>query len=175
MKRPQRILGQALSIGIPIAYMEYKHLSWEPDLNGKLRMALKQFGFWGGIAGAIYLGHSKGFRKKTLRQALPLFLGAGLLPIIGYEAMRRLAKRLFPKKSVNTPMPETSLPQQPSSSPSTIETLGSPSGAFYTTEGSTPLQGVSYYAPSTSGWYYPRYSQPYTPYSSFTGGYPLYR
>jgi hypothetical protein len=98
LKRIHRILGVLISVVIPIATMEGLHISWEPDFNGKMRMAMKQMGFWGGFLTTILVTHRYGFRQKSFGKALPIFLAAAPIPLIGYQAMKKLAPMVFPRQ-----------------------------------------------------------------------------
>ncbi len=130
IKYSQRLLGNILSVVIPVGYMIATHLSWEGDRNGKLRMAIKHLGFWGGMAGTIFCSHRYGFRAKSMAKALPIFIGSGTFPILGYEVFRRIAAKAFPHQTTSAPIaiPEIQLPQQRSYQPKTFTepTLESP-------------------------------------------------
>lgn len=109
--RPFRIAATAISASIPILYMVGMHIYWMAgDVNAQLRMLMKHVGFWAGFAATIYTTHRFGFRAKSIASAIPIYAGAALFPIVGYEVFRRLSKRIFPKKPVAKPEEP---PQQP--------------------------------------------------------------
>ena len=108
-------LGMMASIGIPIAYMISQHISWMGERNEKIRMGLKHAGFWGGLVGTIVMGHKTAFPLlrggNNIAGLSVLALGA-VLPIIGYEAARRIAKWAFPspKGEVETGLAPNPIP-----------------------------------------------------------------
>jgi hypothetical protein len=103
LKRAIKIRAGILSIAAPIVYMVISHIVWEKNRNAKLRMALKHGGFWAGMAGTVYMVHRYAFRAKNPAKAIALFAVAPIFPVIGYEVMKRIGRKLFPKQiSVET-------------------------------------------------------------------------
>lgn len=117
LPRYLKVLGGKISVGIPILYMIATHISWEGDRNGKLRMALKHAGFWGGLWLTVAAFHNFAFPKKTFKQALPIFLSVSVFPIAGYEVMRRVAARVFPKGPASVQPPRQTTVPSPRLSP----------------------------------------------------------
>ena len=83
----------------PIGCLMYKHVSWEPAVQGKKRMATHQLTFWSMLGGGVLLMHRGGFFKATLpawRKAMA-YGAAGILGAAGFETGEWLGKTFFPK------------------------------------------------------------------------------
>ncbi len=175
LTRTHRILGTLLSAGLPVAYMVGLHLTWTKDRNSRMRMAFKHLGFWGGMAGTLYIAHRYGFRAKTLPKAFGIWLGASVLPVLGYEVMRRIAARCFPKSSrpseiigLSTKSSEASMTPMPGINTQVVE--GPMPDNRVSTMQSMPLMmatpGIPYRPgmPPTSYYSYGTYSRAWMPY-----------
>ena len=106
-------LGMMASIAIPIGYMISQHITWMGERNQKIRMGLKHAGFWGGLVGTVVMGHKTAFpllRSGNNIAGLSVLALGAVLPIVGYEASRRIAKWAFPSPQTEE---ETGLAHKP--------------------------------------------------------------
>lgn len=152
MRRWMGFLGQSrtLILMVPVAYMVWTHLSWVPDRNSRIRMGLKQLGFWGAFFGfSIPAVHLWSRRITTVWGRWGLYGAAMAAPVLGYEGLRRVAKRFFP---TGTPHSENKvspvyppwtgyLPRQ-----ATPKTAGSLASGVRLPEATTRLTTPPYYS-----------------------------
>ncbi len=141
MKLNPKNLGVFMALGTPMAFMVGSHIRWEPDFKSRMRMGMKQLGFWGGMLGSVVMLHRQYIFKRgmSLQQGWPLLALASMFPIAGYYGMRWLAKQLFPKQKAQgviqavAPMPAKPLdmPLLDVMSPSPIGYTGLSQPTFY--------------------------------------------
>ncbi len=97
----KRVIGGILTMGLPVAFMEFEHIKWEPTVPEKIRIAMKHTGFWGGLGLAFYIMHSHQFISRFIAtqsawwKPMPVYIGLASLPILGYLGMTQLGKWLL--------------------------------------------------------------------------------
>ena len=98
-------LGIMASMALPVGYMAYRQVAGLPNREEKMRGGFKRVGFWGGLVATAMMG---------LKVAAPLFTSgknlAGLcvlavastLPVVGYEAFKRIGNWFYPNAASNS-------------------------------------------------------------------------
>lgn len=84
-----RIVGALLAMGTPVAFMVGSHLKWMESPQKRLRMAVMQGGFWGGMGLSLLTIHKVGFWAKNPIKAWLGFAVAATFPILGFMAARK--------------------------------------------------------------------------------------
>lgn len=167
-------LGMMASIAIPIGYMISQHITWMGERNQKIRMGVKHAGFWGGLVGTIVMGHKTAFpllRSGNNIAGLSVLALGAVLPIVGYEASRRIAKWAFPSPPTQEetglapkPIPADLISNQLGNINEISGILPSPKQVSPMWNGpQVPARGVDVYTPS--------YGQPF--YNTQTPAWPI--
>ena len=83
--------------------MVFQHIQWMPTQEQKIKMAMKQAGFWGAMVASLLTVHNLAFwaPRRSVLQPLLAFIAAGAYPVMGYLGMRKLGHMLYPHKADN--------------------------------------------------------------------------
>ena len=92
--------GALMGVSLPVAYLIKKHVDWEKSPESKQRMLIHQATFWSTVVIAVKLIHDTFWKYRQAAPWLKMtrLIGAGLLPVLGFEGGMLAARKLLPKK-----------------------------------------------------------------------------
>lgn len=165
-------LGVIASMALPVGYMAYRQVAAMPERNEKMRGGLARIGFWGGLAATAGMGLKIAaplFKTGNNLAALSVLAVASTLPVIGYEALKRIGNWAFPSQPA-TETTEKGLAPQAIPQDLISNQMGN------VTESGSPVHGAPQISPQWNGsqvWNGPQIPPP-TPGYAQQAYYPTY-